>query len=99
TEGYKMEIKNMTEKEVIKEIQNKAEQLFDFVKEVRQETEIKPCLITFAALDEGDEMNLFNQTLLGNSDLLALMLSTAENFEEVLIQASTIKIFESIKEE
>ncbi|MGS4179688.1 hypothetical protein DV965_04775 [Staphylococcus pseudintermedius] len=44
-------------------------------------------------------MNLFNQTLLGNSDLLALMLSTAENFEEVLIQASTIKIFESIKEE
>lgn len=93
-----MEIKNMTKKEVIEEIQNKAEQLFNFVKEVRQETEFKPCLITFAALDEEDEMNLFNQTLLGNSDLLALMLSTAENFEEVLIQASTIKIFEAIKE-
>ncbi|EGQ3439648.1 DUF2482 family protein [Staphylococcus pseudintermedius] len=93
-----MEIKNMTEKEVIKEIQNKAEQLFNFVKEVRQETKIKPCLITFAALDEGDEINLFNQTLFGNSDLLALMMGSAENFEEVLFQASTIKIFETIKE-
>lgn len=87
-------MKNLSKEEVKKLIREKVSELYELVNEIDANTGFEPSLIALVGLDEGDNMNLFGESVIGTPKTLSYMLNMSNHLKKPLAVAQIMEMIE-----